>query len=325
MALGWTLALALALVLGGLTTAARADGAVVICHGSLAAAQVPLAGIEGYYAAEGLDVQTRFYPSGFQALAAMLAGDCSLSTAAVPPVVYQSLRRDDFRILAALSHSGDYERILARRDRGIATPADLRGHRIAVARATSAHYFLDMFLAAHGLTPSDVNQVFLPAAEVGPALLSGAVDAAAHWEPNIRDLSRELGDRAQVLGFSGLVVSPFLLLVREAFVDASPGVVRGILLALLRADRTMAEVPDEAARRLAPSYGVSAEDFNFVSSLHDFGLRIDQPLPFVLENAARWQIGLLPAAERPPMPNFTNLIDARPLRALRPQSVTLVD
>ena len=87
----------------------------------------------------------------------------------------------------------------------------------------------------------------------------------------------------------------------------------------------MAEAPGEAARRLAPAYGVSPEDFKFVSSLHEFGLRLDQPLPFVLENVARWQIGLMPAAERPPMPDFTALIDAHPLRALQPQAVTLVD
>jgi len=316
--------LASALVLGAAPGMAAA-GPVTICHGSEAAALVPLAKLQGLYAAEGLEVQTRHYPSGFQALAAMLAGDCALATAAVPPVVFQALHRADFRILAAISSSGDFERIVAYRDRGILAPADLRGRRIAVARATSAHYFLDMFLAAQGLTPGDVTEVYLQAQEVGPALRAGEVDAAAHWEPNIRHLAAELGERAQVFTFSGLVVSPFLLLARQDLVEQQSATVQGILRALVRAERSMADAPAAAARLLAPVYDDSPEEFSFVSSLHDFGVRLDQPLPFILENAARWQIGLLPAGEHPPMPNFLELIDLNDLRAVKPQAVSIID
>ncbi|MBV5276127.1 MAG: ABC transporter substrate-binding protein [Lamprocystis purpurea] len=146
----------------------------------------------------------RHYPSGFQALQAMLDGGCALAAAAVPPVVYQALRRSDFRILAAISTSGDYERIVVRRDRDIVSSQDLRGRRIAVASATSAHYFLDMFLAANGLTPGDVTEVYLPAEEVGAAFLAGTVDAAAHWEPNIRAARAVRADgRCRSLGVLG--------------------------------------------------------------------------------------------------------------------------
>lgn len=82
--------LALALVLG-VASSTSAVGPVTICHGSEAAALVPLARLQGLYAAEGLEVETRHCPSDFQALAAMLAGDCALATAAVPPVVFQAL------------------------------------------------------------------------------------------------------------------------------------------------------------------------------------------------------------------------------------------
>ncbi|MBP8197971.1 MAG: NrtA/SsuA/CpmA family ABC transporter substrate-binding protein, partial [Chromatiaceae bacterium] len=236
--LHWLLAGVLAL--SGVSVAAAAGEPLVICHGSVASALVPLAQVRGDYLAEGLDVQLRRFASGFDALQALLDGDCALSTAAVPPVVYQALRRGDFRIVAEISHSSDYERIVAYRDRGILAPADLRGRRIAVPKATSAHYFLDMFLAAQGLTPSDVTQVFLPAAEVGPAFRDGRVDAAAHWEPNVQNIAREAGERGQVFHFSGLVVSPFLLLARQDLIEKSPARVQGVLRALLRAERFMA-------------------------------------------------------------------------------------
>jgi NitT/TauT family transport system substrate-binding protein len=298
---------------------------LTICYSSEAAALVPLARLQGFYQAEGLEVQTRHFPSGFQALAAMLAGDCALSTAAVPPVVFQALHRADFRILAALSTSGQFERIVAYRDRGIQAPADLRGRRIAVAQATSGHYFLDMFLAAHGLTASDVTQVYLPPQEIGPALLAGTVDAAAYWEPHIHNLAKQLGERAQVFDFPGLVVSPFLLLARRDVVEQTASPVPAVLRALIRAEQSMADAPQEAARGLAPVYDESVEDFTFVRSLHEFGVRLDQPLPFILENAARWQIGLLPVPERPPLPDFMPLIDLKDLRAVSAQAVSIVE
>ncbi len=320
-ALGAVLAVAISAAPG---LAAGVDP-ITICHGSEAAALVPLAKLQGFYQVEGLEVQTRHFPSGFQALAAMLAGDCALSTAAVPPVVFQALHRADFRILAALSSSGQFEGIVAYRDRGIAAPADLRGRRIAVARATSAHYFLDMFLASQGLTAGDVTEVYLQPQEIGPALLAGSVDAAAHWEPNIRNLAKALGERAQVFSFPGLVVSPFLLLARQDVVEQAASPVQAVLRALIRAEQSMAAAPDEAARLLAPVYEEPAENFKFVRSLHEFGVRLDQPLPFILENAARWQIGLLPAPERPPLPDFMQLIDLKDLRAVRPQAVSIVE
>jgi ABC-type nitrate/sulfonate/bicarbonate transport system substrate-binding protein len=321
--LHWLLAGVLAL--SGVSVAAAAGEPLVICHGSVASALVPLAQVRGDYLAEGLDVQLRRFASGFDALQALLDGDCALSTAAVPPVVYQALRRGDFRIVAEISHSSDYERIVAYRDRGILAPADLRGRRIAVPKATSAHYFLDMFLAAQGLTPSDVTQVFLPAAEVGPAFRDGRVDAAAHWEPNVQNIAREAGERGQVFHFSGLVVSPFLLLARQDLIEKSPARVQGVLRALLRAERFMAETPAEAPRLLAPMFGISVPECDYVLSLHDYAVTLDQPLPFVLENATRWQIGLPPAAEQAAMPNYLNFIDAGPLRAVKPQAVSHVD
>lgn len=302
-----------------------ATGPLVICYGSLASALIPLADLEHRYTQEGLEVQTRRYPSGFQALEAMLGGDCTMAAAAVPPVVFQALQRTDFRILAAISSSGDFERIIARRDRGIRAPADLRGHRIAVAQATSAHYFLDMYLAANGLTPADVTQVFLPPQDLAGALQSGAVDAVAYWEPSIRHLAAALGPEAEVFSFPGLVVSPFLLLARESFARDSPAAVDGVLRALLAAERSLAEQPAAAARLLAPAFGISPEEYEFVKSLHEFRVSLDRPLPFILENAARWEIGLAPPGARPPMPDFLRLIDLRGMRAVNPQGLSIVE
>lgn len=297
---------------------------LTICHASVASALIPLAKLRGFYAAEGLDVEVKNYPSGFQALEEMLAGRCGLAFAAVPPVVHQSLRRNDFRVLAAIAYSHNWHKLIVRRDRGIRAAVDLRGRRIAVTEATSGHYFLDMFLVAHGISPGEVTQVYLPAQEVGPAFLRGEVDAAAHWEPYIQPLATEFGSRAQVLSSAGLDDNPLLLSGRLDTLKQHPAAVRSVLRALLRAERFAREQPALARTQLAGYFGMDQKTFDTVWAMNDYRVSLDQPLLFVLENVARWNLGRLPSAKRPAMPNYLDFIDLDALKAVRPGSVTLI-
>lgn len=297
---------------------------LAICHGSPASALVPLAGLRGFYAAEGLEADMRMYPSGFQALEAMLAGECSLAAAAVPPVVHQSLRRKDFRVVAGVATSHDWHKIVARRDRGIQRAADLRGKRVVVAQSTSAHYFLDVFLVAHGLAPADAVKVYLPAQEVGPALLRGDADAMSHWEPNVQPVLKELGERGLLLPSAGLEDSPFLLLARLDFIGRQPKALQAVLRALLRAEDYARAESADARRQLAGYFGLEQKLFDYIWTLHRYQVAVDQPLLFSLENVARWQTGLMPPAQRAVPPNYLDLIYLDGLKAVRRQAVSII-
>jgi NitT/TauT family transport system substrate-binding protein len=304
--------------------AAAAVEKILICHGAASSALVPLAKLRDFYAAEGLDVELRLFPSGKQALDAMFAGECALSAVAETPVAHQSLRRDDFLILAEIALYDNFERIIVRNDRGIGTAADLRGRRVATAEFTTAHYFLDIFLIANGLTPKDVTKVYLPAQEVAPAFRRGDVDAAAHWEPNIQNLVAEFGAKAKVFAAPGLHVSPFLLVGGRDFVHKNPAMVERVLRALTHAERYAKEQPANFRVLMARYFKVAPSEIDLIWPLHDFRVSLDQSLPFILENAARWEIGLLPAARRPAMPNFLDLIYFDGLTAVKPAAVTLI-
>lgn len=298
---------------------------LVICHAGVAGSLIPLAKIQGYYAAEGVEVETRLVPSGFQALEAMLKGDCALSFAAAPPVSYQSLRRNDFRILAALSSSGDFDRIVVRSDRGIHKPADLRGRRIVAPKGTSAHYLMDTYLAAHGIAANEVTKHYLPAQDIPGAFQRGETDAAALWEPRIMKLSKEMAGKATVLPSAGLVVSPFVLLVRNDAMRTHAASVHAILRALVKAETFVREQPAKAKALVTPYFGINAEDMETSWALLDFRVALDQPLLFILESVARWQIRQMPAATRPPLPNFLDFLYTGALKAAKPGAVTVIE
>ena len=299
-------------------------GKLVICYFSTHSALVPLAKQRGYYAAEGLDVEVRSLPSGHHTMEAMFAGQCPLATTGETPVAHASLSRNDFRIIATIAKSNNMESLIVRSDRGIFTPADLRGHRIATPQLTVIPYFLDIFLIANGLAPDDVIKVYLPAEDVASAFRRGDVDAAAHWKLTVLPLAAEFGPRVKTFEAPGLYVNHVMLVGSRDLVRRNPDVIRRVLRALLRAERFAREQPAAAKALVAQSYGIAPSEVDVVWPLHNFHVAIGQTLPFVLENAARWEIGRLPPAQRPALPNYLDFIDLDAMLAVQPAAVTII-
>jgi signal transduction histidine kinase/CheY-like chemotaxis protein len=84
-----------------------------------------IADTEGFLRKEGLDVTIKEYASGHLALQGMLKGEAEFATVAGPPIVMNSFERNDFKVFATIATSDNDAKIVARRDRGIAQPADL--------------------------------------------------------------------------------------------------------------------------------------------------------------------------------------------------------
>ncbi|MDQ0891781.1 NitT/TauT family transport system substrate-binding protein [Paenibacillus sp. V4I9] len=77
------------------------------------------------------------------------------------------------------SYGGDG--ILAKKE--IASPADLKGKKIALEVGSTSHIFLLKVLEKAGLSDKDVEIVQMSAGDAGAAFVAGKVDAAVTWEP----------------------------------------------------------------------------------------------------------------------------------------------
>lgn len=304
--------------------AAHAADKLTICYVATHSALVPLAKLRGFYAAEGIDVEVRSLPSGRHTLAAMFAGECALATASEPPVVHHSLSRNDFLVIASISVTTNLERIIVRSDRGIRTAADLRGRRIAVPQFTTSHYFLDLYLTINGMSPQEVIKVYLPAQEMAPAFRRGDVDAVAHWEPNIEVLAKEFGSKTKVFTAPGLHVNPMLLVGGRDTVRKNPASIERVLRALLRAEHFLKEYPTEGKALMARNYEITQNEIDSVWPWHDFRVSLDQSLLFILENTARWEIGLMPPGKRPTLPNYLDFIYLDGLKTVKPEAITII-
>ena len=138
------------------------------------------------------------------------------------------------RILASYGVANLYAAV--RRDLPVATIADLKGRKVAVAKGTINHLSMNRLLAQNGLTEKDLRIVHLTASDQMPALAAGDVDAA-FGTFNLLTLSdkgivRIIADTRggpQPASFFGAFT------VTEAFAERHPDTTRRVVKAFVRA------------------------------------------------------------------------------------------
>ncbi len=281
---------------------------------------------QGFLAAEGLRATLKPYPTGKLCLEAMLRGEAEVATVAETPIMFAGLAGTPLRVIANLASSTEHA-VVARADRGIRQPSDLRGRRIGVSLGTSAHYFIHAVLTDQGLREADVELIDLPVGEQAAALAAGRVDAVATFPPYVTQCQRALGARARTFpagirysGYGSLVVAPDLL-------GRRPEVIARLLRATDRAIDWMRAHPEEAQAIVAPVSGSDPAVLQATWGSIRLNLSLDQGFVVLLNAEARWAIaaGLAPGRTAgAALPDYLDLIDASALAQLRPDAITLI-
>lgn len=275
---------------------------------------------KGFFDKVGLNVDIRGYVSGKAATDAMMAGQVDVTTASEFVFVSLSLTDPQLRILGSISHYRN-KAVLARRDRGIATPTDLRGKRVGVTMPSGAEYSLHVFLALQGMTMSDIKPVALAPQALVEALDRGGIDAAITWQPHVQEIEKKLG--AQGVIFPGDSYDIFLLLLtRQDYAQRQDGALRKLFAGLALAEEWVRMHPDEARRYIATRFKL---DTAYVAMLWP-QMRLTVDFPQELMTALDGEAGWLLRREGKPaslLPNYADFIHPAPLKRVRPQAVTV--
>jgi sulfonate transport system substrate-binding protein len=117
---------------------------------------------------------------------ATASGDIDLGSVGDVPPITGAAKQFGFKIVAVQRGSDATkapENIIVPKDSPIQTLAELKGKRIAVPQGSSAHGLALLALKSVGLTPKDVEFVYLSPAAGGTAFNTGKVDAWSIWNP----------------------------------------------------------------------------------------------------------------------------------------------
>lgn len=287
------------------------------------AALVDIALAKGYFRQQGLDVTPHFHSLGKAALDEVLAGKADFATVAATPLISAIMSGQKISIIATIQSSNRTNVILARKDKGIHTPKDLKGMRIAAPLGTIAEYFLDAFLATHGVARKEVEVVDLKPEEIVEALVSGEIDAASTWHPVLNQGQQELGEKGITFYDEDIYTQNFNFVATQEQVRSNPARVRKMLLALVEAEKFVLRNPAEAQKVIADFRQADGAVLGAVWGGHTFGVTLEQSLVLALEDESQWAIrkGLTGARE---VPNYLHYIYFDGLKTVKPEAVRIM-
>lgn len=278
----------------------------------------------GYFHEQGLAVELVPYASGKLALQALFDGEVAVATSADTPIVTASFERDDFAVFATIAWTDRGTWIIARRDRGIAAPDDLRGKTVATQRNSAVHFFLCAFLARHGIAEHEVELRFMPATELPEALAAGRIDAFSMRNPFVAQAKALLGDLAVEFYDPDIYRHTFNLVTWRHTRDADAAIWERLLRALAAAEALVARDSAAALQAVIARLGKDrAAEIAADWDRYTFTLTLDQSIFVTLEDQARWA-GRRDADGNLRIPNYGRFVEPGPLRAVNPTAVKVI-
>lgn len=184
----------------------------------------------------GVTVSWVEFSFGPPLLEAISLGAIDLGPTGDAPPIFAQAAGGPIVYVAAQEAAGSGAAILVPRESPIRTLADLKGKRVAFAKASSAHNFTIAALEKAGLTYRDIKPVTLAPADAAAAFARGSVDAWTIWDPYFA--IAEMQPTTRVLTLANDIAKPnsFFLahrtlateraLVLDAALDALAGVAR---------------------------------------------------------------------------------------------------
>ena len=216
---------------GYLSVGARSQKITIASVPSRNSGLVYLAEAQGYFKAQGLDLAITTNASPLQSVQDLIAGRVDLACCGAFDLVEAVFGgTSEPRCLSVLAN-GQIFSVIARPDRGISRPEDLRGKTIGTIGGTAAEFFLARFLIMHRIPYKEVTVVDLPPAEMAGALAAGRVDAVMLPDRTFYGVKQVLGDRALVWPAQADQDIYWLLLTRQDFLPSQPRVLKRLLTA----------------------------------------------------------------------------------------------
>ncbi|MDR0621426.1 MAG: aliphatic sulfonate ABC transporter substrate-binding protein [Deltaproteobacteria bacterium] len=210
---------------------------------------------------KGVTVEWNEFTSGLPMVEALNVGalDLSADVADTVPLFAQSAGTE-FTYFLQEKPSPTAEGIVVAKDSEVKATKDLKGKKLAVAKASGAHYLTVQALNKAGLVfDKDVAISYLQPADARTAFESGAIDAWATWDPFLATVEIQSGARKIDDGSTTGVTYTRFYPISTPYLAANPDIAKVIADELTKIGQWVKANPDAAADVQAPLVGLDKE------------------------------------------------------------------
>jgi NitT/TauT family transport system substrate-binding protein len=274
---------------------------------------------KGFFKKAGLDITIKGHATGKESIDALQAGEVDVATASEFVVATRSFTEPDLRILSSVSHYWN-KGLIARRDKGVTAPAELKGKKIGVTKTSTAEHTLMVYLALHGLTQQDVTIVNLLPKQLVEQITSGDIDAALTWQPHVSAIEEKLGGNAVTLLDKG-TEAHLLVITRQDFLPVKSEAIQRMLRGLIMAEGWVQNNPEEAKKFLVTRFSLAPAYIEMLWPRMRFIVALPQEILESMDGQARW---FASTNSKSKTPNFAHNFHTGELLAIRKKSVTII-
>jgi ABC-type nitrate/sulfonate/bicarbonate transport system substrate-binding protein len=292
---------------------------------SLALSPVPYSGLiaiadeKGFFKKNGLDVSLSLYPSGRECLESVCRGETQAATVADIAFSAKALEDTSIRVLASIATTVGSQ-IVARRDRNIQKPSDLKGKMVGFSSNTVSEYFLYAFLISEGISPKGIKAVDIPPGRQAEALLNGDVDAVSAFDPYPFQAKKRLGENAISWDSQNNVAYHWLLAVKES-IAGSPEPLKRLLKSLIEAEDFALAHEEETKGIIARKWDFDPEFLRESWPGTRLNVSFSQSIVTSLQNCTNWQMSKM--GKTKDRPDVLNYLYTGVLDEVAPKTVTI--
>jgi ABC-type nitrate/sulfonate/bicarbonate transport system substrate-binding protein len=277
----------------------------------------------------GVDLKAVDFPTGRDAMQALLAGSAEFSTTTDTPVIFAAMRGLRPIILVNYSRYSRDMKIVVRKDRGIDPnrPNSLKGKKIATQLGTSGQYMLARYCEMARINIKDVTVVNMSPADMIAATRRGDTDGFSWTREAAITADRQSGGMVTVMTQEGLeryFRSHELLLTSEQVIKQQPELLDAAVRSLFAAEIYLKSNPSWPGK-IAKRVGNTPEEIREGVDSFEFKIEFDDAFLNDMVTEAEWAIdaGLMQRPNEDLQKLFRGLIYEGPVKKYRPERVTL--
>jgi len=245
--------------------------------------QIAVSNEQNLWKANGIDARVTPFPSGREALEALIGGGIDVAVIAEFPAVTAGLRGQPIVALCDISRYRA-NRIVTTTD--APTWQSLAGKKIGVTVGTNAQFQLETAMASEKVGATLVNAAPF---DLLPTLMRKDIDAAAMFPAFVPRSREALGNRYKELATPSYVTH-FLVVASEPFVRANPQLVDSVLATMLAADDVIERQPRAAQEAVVKSTSGALKLATIEANWRDYEFRtvMQDDLPKLMQEEGKW-------------------------------------